>query len=147
MLVFFVSQLAKGQPFQVQSQHASFSQIDAALLLVLNRFSRSTHVSVDIQNCRKLASDILRLIQNGGGLKARHDFVAELACSVSLSGMDQPEVFELRRGGHPFLGPAVKDNVLQQVLTQTLGFCRPLQGRGRSGRLGDPLQKILPQLK
>ena|SRR5438132_773684 len=116
MLVFFVGQLAKGQPFQVQSQDASFCQIDAAFLLVFHRFSRRTYVSVDVQDCWKLAREIWWLIQNGGGLEARDNFVAKLACSVSLSGVDEPEVFELRRGGHPFLGPAVKSNVLQQVL-------------------------------
>src|SRR5881628_2838144 len=105
MLVFFMGQLTKRQPFQVQSQ------IDTALLLILDRFPRGAHVSVDIQNCRKLAGEILRFIENGCGLKSGDNFVAELACSVLPSRINEPEVFKLWGGGHPLLGPAVINNV------------------------------------
>ena len=46
--ILLVRQLAVLKPFQVQGEDATFGEIDANLLLVLDRFSRRAHVPVHV---------------------------------------------------------------------------------------------------
>ena len=46
----FLGQLAKIEPFDVQSQDAVLGEVDTPLLLVLNGLPRRAHVPVHIQN-------------------------------------------------------------------------------------------------
>src|SRR5207249_6887745 len=57
-------ELAKVEPFHVQRQDAVLGEVDAALLLVLNRLPGRPHVYVHVQNGRDFPVEVLRLVKN-----------------------------------------------------------------------------------
>ena len=113
MFVSLLPQLTESEPFQVKRQNPALREIDAALLLILHGFPLRPDVTVEIQDCRRFGWKFFRLVENRDRLKARNDLIAEFAKTVSLMGLDCPEVFEPGWRVDPFLGPAVKHDFLQ----------------------------------
>src|SRR5207302_5968078 len=87
MFVSFLPQLAEGEPFQIKRQNPVLSEIDAALLLVFDRFSLRPHVTVDVQYRGRLPSKFFWLVKNRYGLKAGNDFIAQFMKAVTLMGL------------------------------------------------------------
>ena len=147
MFVSFLPQLAEGEPFQIKRQNPVLSEIDAALLLVFDRFSLRPHVTVDVQYRGRLPSKFFWLVKNRYGLKAGNDFIAQFMKAVTLMGLDAAEVFELRLRVDPFIRPAVKHDILQQTLSQPLGLLAPLHGARRGGGRRNAAQDVRFDLK
>ena len=147
VLVFRNVQLAAIQPLKAQSNNASLGEINTSFLLVLGSLAQLQLVPVGVEDGRDLPGDILRLVKDRRGLKTRDNFVTKLADPVSLPGFDGPEIFELGWRFHPGFGPAVEDNVLEQMFADTLRLSAPLGGALGHRKPGDALEQILPDLK
>ncbi len=120
MLVSLLAKFPEEKPFQVEGQNSVLREIDASLLLVLNGLSQWADVAVNVQDRREFPLWLFWLVKNRNGLKAGDDFIAKLAQTVTLTCLDHAHVFKLGLGVDPFIGPAVKHHVMEQVLTETL---------------------------
>ena len=103
-------------------------------------------MTVDVDNPRHFSLQILGLIEDGCAVEAGNNLVAQFAHAVTLSRQGTC-FFESGWSVHPFLWPAVKHNILQQVLAEALRFGCPLFGTGRRRGLGRFFQEILLHLK
>src|SRR5579885_281787 len=146
MRISVLLQLAERKPLGTERDHTAQSVIDASFLLKLERFA-GFPVTVQVQNGRNLAGQRFGLIGNRRCPKAGYDFVPELAHAVALARLHHARILISQRRDYPLPGPAVENDVIQQMGTQSPGFSRPC-GRGlRRDRLDEISQQISAELK
>ena len=97
MLVLSPKELAVAQPFEVQCENASLGEVDAAFLLVLDRFSRRADMSVYIQDGRHSGLQHFRFVEECRRLETRYDLVTELPDPIPLAGLYRPDLVESGR--------------------------------------------------
>src|SRR5437016_2762326 len=122
--VFHLAEFAETGPPQAERQNSPFGEINASLLFVLSGIAQRV-VADEIQDCRHTAGDVLRFVENCSGFETRDNFVAELADAVAVASFDDFGLHEVRSGMYPFLGPAVKRDVVKNMFAELLHLHSP----------------------
>ena len=140
-------QVAVAEPLQVQRDDAVARKIDAALLLILDRFAFRTDVAVDVYRGRRAPARLFGQVQDRRGLESGYDLIPQLAHAVAGAGGDLAQIVESRGGIHPLARPAVVDHVVEQLTPETGRFGRPLRGGSGCGSRGNLPVEVLAQLE
>ena len=141
-----LGEFAEGEPLEIERIDALERLIDTALLLVLDGLAGRADVAVNVENARRARSGRLGgFVEQGRAPQAGDNFVAQLADAVAFA-VERAGVFEARRGVHPFLGPAVEDDVVEDVAPEALRFPCPRCGVARLGKLGHTRLEMTLQL-
>ena len=115
MRILGMGQLAAGQPFQTQRQHAAACQADASLLLVLDGLAGASDVAVHVEDRWQGTPVSCRFVEERRDLEAGKNLQEELSEAVSAVSLRRTDLTETKRGLYPFRGPSAKDHLAEQL--------------------------------
>jgi hypothetical protein len=73
-----------------------------------------------VENCRRAPANRLRLVENGDGIEAGYDLIAQLVKPVAVSGLDDADLFKARMLIDPIARPAVVRDIVKDVPAQSV---------------------------